>query len=142
MTASKGDNAAAQLRQMVDEIASENDVSEMAAVRMLGDELAQVEREAVAHARDNGATWQRVADELGLTTRQGAQTRFGGEEQMPLPGMSATAMAARLGIHPQTVANNPGGHGVVVKTYPAKAGGRGRKRYFLPGDEGSGTVTD
>lgn len=133
---------AARLRHLLAEIASENGVSEMVAVRMLGDELAQIEREAVADARDKGATWQQVADELGFTTRQGAQARFGGEEHMPPPGMSAAAMAARLGIHPQTVANNPANHGVIVKTYPVKAGGRARKRYFLPDDEGSGTTPD
>lgn len=32
---------------------------------------------AVADAREAGATWQEIADEMG-TTRQGAQRRFGG----------------------------------------------------------------
>ncbi len=35
-------------------------------------------RQAVAQARQEGATWQQVADALGLNSKQAAQARYGG----------------------------------------------------------------
>lgn len=127
---------AAQLDRMVSELTSQPGVSRMAAVRQLRDELAAIETEAVAHARREGATWQQVADDLGLGSRQGALAKYGAGKSMPLPGMSAADMARRLGIHHQTVGSSPEKHGIIVRTYHDGAGGAGRKRYFLPGDEG------
>jgi uncharacterized NAD(P)/FAD-binding protein YdhS len=34
-------------------------------------------RQAVAQARQTGATWQQVADSLGLNSKQAAQARYG-----------------------------------------------------------------
>jgi hypothetical protein len=132
------DTVAEQLNLMVSEFTSQPGVSRMAAVRHLRDELARIEAEAVKQARSEGATWQQVADDLGFTSRQGAQSKFSGDTSMQLPGMSAAEMARRLGIHHQTVASNPEKHGIIVKTYAGEAGGHARKRYFLPGDEATG----
>lgn len=35
-------------------------------------------RQAVAQARQEGATWQQVADALGMNSKQAAQQRYGG----------------------------------------------------------------
>ncbi|KRF03235.1 hypothetical protein ASH00_15735 [Arthrobacter sp. Soil782] len=125
------------LRRLVAETAAKTGITPMAAVAVLRDELDNLEREVVAEARSEGATWQQIADELRLASRQWAQSKFSQDNSGSLPGMSAAAVARRLGIHQQTVAAQPEKYGVTVKTYPGVAGGRGRKRYFLPGDEGS-----
>jgi hypothetical protein len=137
---SAADPTAARLRQLIVEIATEQGVSEMRAAVMLGEQLALVEHEIVAAARSDGATWQQIADEMRLASRQGAQKKFSAGQSLRLPGMSAAEMARRLGIHHQTVAANPALHGVIVRTYPA-TGNRDRKRYFLPGDEGGDAIT-
>lgn len=131
----------APLRQLISGVAAQEGVSEMRAAVMLDEELARLEHDIVAAARSDGATWQQVADEMGLASRQAAQKKFSTGEPLPLPGVSAAAMGRRLGIHPQTVAANPALHGVIVRTYPA-AGAPGRKRYFLPRDEGNDATTD
>lgn len=130
---------AEQLQQMVSNLTSHAGLSEMAAIRRIRKHLDDFESESVRHARSQGATWQQIADDLGLASRQWAQSKFGDDATITLPGMSAAAMARRLGIHHQTVSANPGKHGVIVRTYRAGPGGRSRKRYFLPGDDGVGT---
>lgn len=130
------DPVAEQLNTMVSELASPPGVSRMKAVRRLHNELARIEAEAVKQARSEGATWQQIADDLGLGSRQAALVKYGGDKSMQLPGMSAADMARRLEIHHQTVAASPEKHGIIVKTYADEAGGRARKRYFLADDEG------
>lgn len=132
------DLAAAQLRRLVNEVAAEGGISPMAAVALVGEELVRTEQKVVADARREGATWRQVADELRLASRQTAQSKFSEDRAaVALPGMSAAAMARRLGnVHHQTVAAHPERHGIIVRTYPGAAGKPPRKRYFLPGDPG------
>lgn len=128
---------AEQLRRLVNEVAAETGISRMATVALVGEELVRTEQEVVAEARREGATWQQVADELRFASRQTAQAKFSKDRAaVALPGVSAAAMAKRIGIHHQTVAGHPENHGLTVRTYPGVAGGRTRKRYFLPGDPG------
>lgn len=137
MTESDLVDAGAALRQVLGNLISRAGLSELGAIARLTEELERIEREAVAAARKEGATWQEIADELHRASRQWAQGKFDQEVPASLPGMSAAAMARRLGIHQQTVAASPERHGVIVRTFSGIAGGRPRKRYFLPGDEGS-----
>ncbi len=127
-----GQDLAARLRRLVADAAAENGVSAMAAAAMLAEELAGIERDTVAGARRDGATWQQVADATGMTSRQAALAKYGRHGETALPGLSAAEVARRLGKDEQTIAANPGKYGVTVKTYHAGAGGRPRKRYFLP----------
>lgn len=126
------------LRRLIAQVSSETGMSTLAAITLIGDELSQIGRDAVEAARREGVTWQKIAEDLNESSRQWAQAKFGDEVKSGLPGMSAAAMARRIGIHQQTVAAHPERHGIIVKTYAAAAGSRGRKRYFLPGDEDAG----
>lgn len=128
------DDRGISLRKLIAEVERTNGISSLAAVALLKDELDGIEHEMVADARSRGATWQQIADELGSTSRQWAQGKFSRKSAPPLPGMSAAAMAGRLGVHPQTVAAHPDRHGVIVRAYPGASSKRPRKRYFLPGD--------
>ena len=132
----------ASLRKLVAELERAAGISALTALARLRTELDALELDLVADARNKGATWQQIADELGATSRQWAQGKFGPESAAPLPGMSAAAMARRLGGHHQTVAAHPEKHGVVVKTYPGASSVRSRKRYFLQGDEESGVESE
>lgn len=130
----RGDRGAS-LRKLIAEVERTNGVSALSALALLRQELESIEHEMVADARSRGATWQQIADELGAESRQWAQGKFSRKSAPPLPGMSAAAMARRLGVHPQTVAAHPDRHGVIARAYPGASSKRPRKRYFLPGDE-------
>lgn len=132
----------ASLRMLIAELGRTAGIPTLSALARLRSDLDAIEYDLVAEARSKGATWQQIADELGSTSRQWAQGKFSPEPATPLPGMSAAAMARRLGIHHQTVAAHPEKHGLIVKTYPGASSARPRKRYFLLGDEGSGVAFD
>lgn len=80
--------------------------------------------------------------------RNGSGVTPGGAEKVRqrrfrlAPGMSAAAMAWRLGIHQHTVAADPDKYVVLVRTYPGGPDGLTRKRYFLRGNEGSGSAAE
>lgn len=100
------EQAEQMFREALDRLAAGR--SRIRAADELGKAGRKVLEDEVAEARGKGVSWQEIADQLGMESRQAALARFGSKE---LPGLSENAAARAAGVARATLARDPGKYG-------------------------------
>lgn len=152
----------ASLRELIAKLAADTDdpVGQVAAARIVQEQIPAVLQEVVDASRGRGASWKAIAEALKLKTASSAHWHYGkgratdesaaktkddrlerlrrraaeskmGVPAVELPGMSRQQAAATLGCDPKTVVRRAANQdGIRVEDVTSKHG-KTVRRYFL-----------
>lgn len=112
--------AAPDLRTLKHDLVAQG-LTGLQACRIITEAAEELTRTTAVDEATAGASWQHIADQLGMASRQAAQQKYG---PVGKPGLSAREAAHAAAVHPDTIARSPGKYGYDVREHD------GRRRYF------------